>query len=111
MSRKRLIGHCQITQFFKGFFLSFPALKVGYLTGCRPFIGLDGCHLKGPYRGVLLSAIALDADSGIFPLAFCICEAENYDSWGYFLSLLYEFIGVDDHRPVTIISDRQKGLL
>lgn len=84
MSRKRLIGHCQITQFFKGFFLSFPALKVGYLTGCRPFIGLDGCHLKGPYRGVLLFAIALDADIRIFPLAFCICEAENYNSWGIF---------------------------
>ncbi|KAK9217883.1 hypothetical protein WN943_006513 [Citrus x changshan-huyou] len=96
---------------FQRFFLSFPALKVGYLTGCRPFIGLEGCHLKGPYRGVLLSDVALDADSGIFPLAFCICEVENYDSWGYFLSLLYEFIGADDHRPVTIISDRQKGLL
>ncbi|KAK9195608.1 hypothetical protein WN943_003732 [Citrus x changshan-huyou] len=69
---------------FQRFFLSFPALKVGYLTGCRPFIGLDGCHLKGPYRGVLLSVVALDADSGIFPLAFCICEkacsaANQYD--------------------------------
>ncbi|KAH9753011.1 SWIM-type domain-containing protein [Citrus sinensis] len=85
---------------FQRFFLSFPALKVGYLTGCRPFIGLDGCHLKGPYRGVLLSAVALDDDSGIFPLAFCICEVENYDSWSYFLSLLYEFIGADDHRHI-----------
>ncbi|KAH9671713.1 SWIM-type domain-containing protein [Citrus sinensis] len=85
---------------FQRFFLSFPALKVGYLTGCRPFIGLDGCHLKGPYRGVLLSVVALDADSGIFPLAFCICEVENYDSWGYFLSLLYEFIGANDHRHI-----------
>ena len=28
-----------------------------------------------------------------------------------FLSFLYEFIGVDDHKPVTIISYRQKGLL
>ena len=28
-----------------------------------------------------------------------------------FLSLMYEFIGVDDHRSVTIICDRQKGLL
>ncbi|GAY68526.1 hypothetical protein CUMW_264840 [Citrus unshiu] len=96
---------------FQRFFLSFPALKVGYLIGCTPFIGLDRCHLKGSYRRVLLSVVALDADSGIFPLAFCICEVENYDSWGCFLSLLYEFIGADDHRSVTIISDRQKGLL
>lgn len=42
---------------FQRFFLSFPALKVGYLTGCRPFIGLDGCHLKGPYKGVLLFVV------------------------------------------------------
>lgn len=28
-----------------------------------------------------------------------------------FCSLLNEFIGADDHRLVTIINDRQKGLL
>ncbi|KAL5812540.1 hypothetical protein ACOSQ3_027490 [Xanthoceras sorbifolium] len=32
---------------FQRFFLSFYAQKMGYLEGCRPFIGLDGCHLKG----------------------------------------------------------------
>ncbi|KAH9671714.1 SWIM-type domain-containing protein [Citrus sinensis] len=60
-----------------------------------------GACVKGPYRGVLLSVVALDADSGIFPLAFCICEVENYDSWGYFLSLLYEFIGANDHSAAN----------
>ncbi|KAK2637902.1 hypothetical protein Ddye_025697 [Dipteronia dyeriana] len=35
--------------------------------------------------GVMLSAIALDADSGIFPIAFCICEVENTDTWVWFL--------------------------
>lgn len=37
--------------------LSFPALREGFKRGCRPFIGIDGCHLKGPYKGVLLSAV------------------------------------------------------
>ncbi|TXG60499.1 hypothetical protein EZV62_015072 [Acer yangbiense] len=37
--------------------------KLGFLEGCKPFIGVDGCHLKGPYRGVLLLAVALDANS------------------------------------------------
>ncbi|TXG66492.1 hypothetical protein EZV62_007767 [Acer yangbiense] len=58
-------------------FLSFQAQKQGFLEGCRPFIGLDGCHLKGPCGGVLLSAVALDANSGIFPLVVCICFVQG----------------------------------
>ncbi|KAK2663874.1 hypothetical protein Ddye_002448 [Dipteronia dyeriana] len=33
------------------------------MEGCRPFIGVDGCHLKGPLGRVLLSAVSLDANS------------------------------------------------
>ncbi|KAG8383548.1 hypothetical protein BUALT_Bualt04G0025100 [Buddleja alternifolia] len=29
----------------------------GFLAGCRPIIGLDGCFLKGMYKGQLLTAI------------------------------------------------------
>ncbi|KAK3228869.1 hypothetical protein Dsin_000750 [Dipteronia sinensis] len=36
---------------FHKFILSFEAQKLGFLEGCRPFIGLDGCHLKRPYKG------------------------------------------------------------
>ncbi|TXG73517.1 hypothetical protein EZV62_002096 [Acer yangbiense] len=38
-------------------FVSFEAQRKGFLKGCRPFLGLDGCHLKGPYGGILLSAL------------------------------------------------------
>ncbi|KAJ0011055.1 hypothetical protein Pint_33920 [Pistacia integerrima] len=69
------------------------------------FIGIDGCHLKGHYGGVLLSAISMDANSGIFPLAICVCEAENNDSWGFFLGLLHDFLGDIEH--VTFMSDRK----
>ncbi|KAK3226830.1 hypothetical protein Dsin_006692 [Dipteronia sinensis] len=62
---------------FHRLFLSFQAQKQGFIEGCRPFIGLDGCHLKRPCGGVLLSAVALDANNGIFPLAVCICEKET----------------------------------
>ncbi|KAK3211292.1 hypothetical protein Dsin_015998 [Dipteronia sinensis] len=62
---------------FYRLFLSFQAQKQGFLEGCRPFIGLDGCHLKGPCGGVLLSTVALDANSEIFPLTVCICEKET----------------------------------
>ncbi|KAF8400180.1 hypothetical protein HHK36_013476 [Tetracentron sinense] len=65
---------------FKRFFICFEAMKNGFLEGCRPFIGLDGCHLKGPYGGVLLAAIALDGNNGLFPVAFAIVEGETKES-------------------------------
>ena len=36
---------------FKRIFIVFHALTIGFIQGCRPFIGLDGCHLKGSYGG------------------------------------------------------------
>ncbi|KAK1578069.1 hypothetical protein Q3G72_027217 [Acer saccharum] len=48
---------------FERMFLCFEAQKIGFIEGCRPFIGVDGCHLKGPFGGVLLSVVALDANS------------------------------------------------
>ncbi|XP_048319534.2 uncharacterized protein LOC125418882 [Ziziphus jujuba] len=96
---------------FQRFFLSFLAQKQGFLTGCRSFIGLDGCHLKGPFGGILLSAVALDANSGIFPIAICVCEGESTGTWGWFLNLLNEYIGEVETRIISFMSDRQKGVL
>ncbi|KAL0346562.1 UNVERIFIED_CONTAM: hypothetical protein Scaly_1672200 [Sesamum calycinum] len=36
------------------------SVKKGFLSGCRPFIGVDGCHLKGPHGGVLLTAVGVE---------------------------------------------------
>ncbi|KAK9196154.1 hypothetical protein WN943_004282 [Citrus x changshan-huyou] len=69
---------------FQRFMFSFAGLKNGFINGCRWFIGLDGCHLKGPFGGVLLSAVALDANSGIFPIIVCICKSECARSWKWF---------------------------
>ncbi|TXG69948.1 hypothetical protein EZV62_004883 [Acer yangbiense] len=63
-----------------------------FLEGCRPFIGIDGCHLKGPCGGILLSAVALDANSGLFPLDVCICEKETKYSWMWFLNNLKMYL-------------------
>ncbi|KAL0416603.1 UNVERIFIED_CONTAM: hypothetical protein Slati_3492200 [Sesamum latifolium] len=35
-------------------------LRAGFLDGCRPIIGLDGCFLKGMYKGQLLAAVGRD---------------------------------------------------
>ncbi|KAL5802961.1 hypothetical protein ACOSQ4_031266 [Xanthoceras sorbifolium] len=96
---------------FQRFFLSFHAQKHGFLGGCRPFIGLDGCHLKGPLGGVLLAAVALDANNGVYPLAVCICEAENLLSWSWFLKHLHDYLKYPTEKPLCFMSDRQKGVL
>ena len=67
--------------------------------------------MKGPYGGVLISAVALDANSGLFPLAIMVAEGENKDSWNFFLYLLYSHIGENRSRPISFMTDRQKGVL
>ncbi|GAV68149.1 hypothetical protein CFOL_v3_11652, partial [Cephalotus follicularis] len=37
-----------------GMFICYEASRKGFKEGCRPFIGLDGCHFKGMYGGILL---------------------------------------------------------
>ncbi|KAK3226763.1 hypothetical protein Dsin_006625 [Dipteronia sinensis] len=96
---------------FQRMFLSFEAQKLGFLEDCRPFIGVDGCHLKGPFGGVLLSAVALDANSGLFPLAVCICEKENQTSWEWFLNNLKIHLKYLESRNLTFMSDRQKCVI
>ena len=66
---------------FDNIIISFPTLRDGFDQGCRPFIGIDGCHLKGPYKGVLLSIVGINANNEIFLLAFCVCSVESTTSW------------------------------
>lgn len=69
-------------------FLSFQAIISGFLSGCRPFIGLDGCHLKETYGGVLIVAIGIDGNNGVIPLAIGIAKVECGSSWNFFMSFL-----------------------
>ncbi|KAL0442115.1 UNVERIFIED_CONTAM: hypothetical protein Sradi_0150400 [Sesamum radiatum] len=100
------------TPIFKRFFLGLSALRDGFLEGCSPFLGFDGCHLKGPFGGVLLAAIGLDGNNGLFPVAFAVVESKCKESWTFFfenLSMLVGGFSVD--KPWTFMSDRQKGLV
>jgi hypothetical protein len=56
-------------------------MKRGFLEGCKPIIGVDGCFLKGPFKGQLLSAVGRDGNNNMYPIAFAIVEAEVKDSW------------------------------
>ncbi|KAL0403718.1 UNVERIFIED_CONTAM: hypothetical protein Sradi_2012600 [Sesamum radiatum] len=86
-------------------------LRAGFLDGCRPIIGLDGCFLKGMYKGQLLAAIGRDGNDNIFPIAMAYVEIEKFDNWEWFLNLLLRDIGSHEQRGWAFISDRQKGLL
>ncbi|KAH9749969.1 SWIM-type domain-containing protein [Citrus sinensis] len=87
---------------FQRFFVAFPAQRNAFLNGCRPFIGIDGCHLKGKYGGVLLAAVASDANKGIVPLALCVCEIENTETWTWFLDHLHSYL--DDGRQQKVVT-------
>ncbi|XP_074303996.1 uncharacterized protein LOC141638481 [Silene latifolia] len=92
-------------------YVCLKACKVGFLAGCRPLIGVDGCHLKGPYPGMSLVAVSMDGNKNIYPVAWAVVEVENTQTWTWFLSLLMEDIEKVDGEGLTIMSDRQKGLL
>ncbi|KAK1552514.1 hypothetical protein Q3G72_018566 [Acer saccharum] len=67
--------------------------------------------MKGPYGGVLLSVVALDANSRLYPLAYCICEGETLLSWSWFLRQLRCFLKYSEDRPICFMSDRLKGVI
>ena len=44
------------------------------------FFCFDGCHLKGPFAGMLLAAIGLDANLPFYPIIAGIVESKNKES-------------------------------
>ncbi|KAL0427571.1 UNVERIFIED_CONTAM: hypothetical protein Slati_2931900 [Sesamum latifolium] len=69
------------------------ALRDVFLEGCGPFLDFDGCHSKGPFGGVLLAAIGLDGNNGLFPVAFAAVESECKESWSFFFENLSRMVG------------------
>ncbi|XP_077228523.1 uncharacterized protein LOC143861482 [Tasmannia lanceolata] len=94
---------------FEHMFLALDACNRGFIGSCRPLLGLDGCFLKGKYKGVLLAPVALDANDGLYPLAFATVVAEDEPNWRWFLEQLKQVRGMP--IDLTFISDRQKGLI
>lgn len=90
---------------FERLYICFGACKRGF-AACRPVIGIDGCHLKGPYGGILLTAVGRDPNEEYFPIAFAVVEAENKNSWAWFINLLLGDLGTS--RRYTFTSDQQK---
>ncbi|KAK4383755.1 hypothetical protein Sango_2746100 [Sesamum angolense] len=73
---------------FEKLYVCFDALRQGFLHGCRPFIGVDGCHLKGPHGGILLTAVSIDPNNNLYHLAYVVVLEETRESCQWFLELL-----------------------
>ncbi|KAG8479744.1 hypothetical protein CXB51_029261 [Gossypium anomalum] len=106
-----LIEGAHKAQYEKIYEYLLEACKDGYRAGCRRIVGLDGCFLKGYYGGYLLAAVGIDANNGIYPLAYAAVESENQASWLWFLELLVIDLEIVSSYQITFMSDKQKGLL
>nr|XP_043639155.1 uncharacterized protein LOC122610227 [Erigeron canadensis] len=99
------------TRQFKRIYVCIGALKEGWKECMRDLIGLDGAFMRGPYPGQVLTAVGVDSNNGIYPVAFAVVEAETRDSWTWFLECLGLDLELESHYNFTFISDRQKGLI
>ena len=97
--------HPELQPYFERFYVCLDACKRGFLSACRPFIGVDGCHLKGEFTRQLLTAVGKDGNNGIYPIAFAVVEAKTKESWTWFLSRLHEDIGGVNERRWNFMSD------
>ena len=94
---------------FARLFFSF-GICIEAFKYCRPVLCIDGTFLTGKYKGVILTAIGVDGNGQIVPIAFAFVEGENYESWLFFLSQLKKGV-VKDRPNVCILHDRHAGLL
>ncbi|XP_073067180.1 uncharacterized protein [Primulina eburnea] len=96
---------------FQRLYVCFSACKQGFNESCRPVVGVDECFLKTNIGGKLLTAVGLDPNNNIFPIAYALVEGETKDSWMWFLQLLNNDIGFENEDGWTFMSDKQKGLI
>ncbi|GKC21438.1 elongation factor G, III-V domain-containing protein [Tanacetum coccineum] len=100
-----------LSPYFKRMYVCLAAVRKGFLNGCRKYLGLDGCFLKGVVKGMLLTAVGKDPNNQMYPLAWAIVETESESSWSWFLEHLKADIMTPDGKEWAFMSDKQKGLL
>ncbi|KAF9600500.1 hypothetical protein IFM89_009949 [Coptis chinensis] len=76
------------TDCFKCYFWSYGITVRSFRDTCRPHIEIDGTHLRGRSRGCLISAIAVDGDNHVFPVAFGLVSGEDNENYDWFLRCL-----------------------
>ncbi|GKC21019.1 multidrug resistance-associated protein 5, partial [Tanacetum coccineum] len=97
--------------YFDRFYACFAGLTDGWKASCRKIIALDGCFLKSPNQGEILTAIRRDRNNHIYPVAWAVVNVENKDNWTWFLELLEEDLGCSRGNGLTLMSDQHKVLI
>ncbi|XP_022032807.1 uncharacterized protein LOC110933916 [Helianthus annuus] len=100
-----------LTRQFRRIYVCLGAMRAGFKLIGRPILGVDGCFLKGPFPGQILTAVGVDGNNGIYPVAYAVVEAETTASWTWFLKCLGGDLDLESNNNFTFISDRQKGLI
>ncbi|GJZ80795.1 pentatricopeptide repeat-containing protein [Tanacetum coccineum] len=77
----------------------------------RRLEALDGCFLKKPNSGEILTAVGRDGNNQIYHVAWAIVNVENKENWCWFLSLLGKDLEFPDGSGLTLMSDQHKGLI
>jgi len=80
-----------------------------FLSGCRPYLGIDSTHLTGKYNGQLAAATAIDGHNRMYPIAYGIFGKETNADWAWFMGNLKKAIGTLP-PGLTIHTDACKGL-
>uniref|UniRef100_K3ZE85 MULE transposase domain-containing protein n=1 Tax=Setaria italica TaxID=4555 RepID=K3ZE85_SETIT len=96
---------------FSTCYMSLDPCKRGFLSGCRPLICLDGCHIKTKFGGLILTAVAIGPNDFIYPIALAVVEVESKASWKWLLETLKQDLDIGYTFPWTIMTDKQKGLI
>ncbi|KAK0586338.1 hypothetical protein LWI29_005213 [Acer saccharum] len=104
-------GHGDENPRFERLYMCLVALKKGWKEGCRPILGLDGCFIKGYHTGQLLTAIGVDPNNQMYPVAYALVESECKDTWSWFLKHLTDDLGLNNSYGIVWITDKQKGLI
>jgi len=67
-------------------------------------VQIDSTFLTGKYHGALLTAIGLDDNRNMFPLAFALGEGETKETLIWFFQFLQAY--VTPQRNICLITDR-----
>lgn len=91
-------------------YVCIDACKRGFVAGCRPLVGLDGCFLKGRYKAQLLVAVGIDPNDCIFPIGYGVVDVESRESWTWFVRNLSIDLNIENSGSWTFMSDKEKVL-
>ncbi|XP_075474348.1 uncharacterized protein LOC142505302 [Primulina tabacum] len=111
------VAECEIdieTNKFKRLFICLHACVVGFVTGCRPLIFLDGTHIKNKFKVCILLAVSKDANDDLFTIAYSVVDAENDINWEWFCYHLRSVLLSCQSIPFneyTFFSDRHPGII